>query len=123
MDHHFCRGQDSHLEAVVVLVYRKGHDRKVLVGEAVVHVHIRHPIVLVVVGGSFFHNLGHSHHIVLVLVSVHADSPLESSLVAGDLDGRTGRPVQVVRSDVEEYEIDSLRLAEDVLPESVDGAV
>lgn len=113
-DLRYGRGLDNHLEAVV-LSYRMDHDRRVLAAEAVVHTH--RLTVRVVMAGSFFHSLGRSHRIVLFLVSVHADSPLEDNLVEHDLYGRKGRPILVVRSEVAGSEIDSLHHAVDVLPE------
>ena len=118
MDLHFCMGQDSHLEVAVLVC--KDRVRRVLVVEAVVHVHIRRPIVLLVVVDFSFHSHGHSPHIVLFPVSVRADSLLENSPVEGDLDGRKVHQILVVRSDAEEYEIDSPYLAVGVLPESSD---
>jgi hypothetical protein len=114
--------QDSHLE-VVVLVYRKDHDRKVVVEEVVAH--IRHLVVLVAVGGSFLHSHGHSHHILffLALASVRAGNLSENKLLEGDLDGHKDLPYQGARSGVEEYEIGTLHLGVDVLPGSVNRAV
>lgn len=102
----------------VVEVFRKDHGHKApVVGEGV-HVHIRRPIVLLVEGGSFFHNPVHSHHNVLFLVNVRGGSLSENSLVQDVLDDRKDLPFLVVHSDVGEYEIDNPHLLVDVLPES-----
>lgn len=115
IDHYFDMDQDSH-QVAVVFVFRRDHHR-VLVLEVVVRDHIHHLVVLVV-AGSFFHNLCRNHHIVLFRVNVRVDSLLENSLVVEDPDDRKVRPIQMVRTDVEEFENDSLHHELDVLLES-----